>query len=137
MRKIMSSVLLVLTVALLVVTAQAQSRPMLKGEVPFNFIVGDRSVPAGQYTIRAMDNRIQAWYDQEGRGLFVIPTQPTGETDDSNPTKLVFHRYGDIYFLAEVWNEGNSYKIMQSSRRSRIAQGKSYETIAVLMNVPK
>jgi hypothetical protein len=106
----------------------------LRGTVPFNFTVGDRSLPSGEYTIKAVDQNIEAWYDPNGRGLFMVRTIPMGKEAEMSVTKLVFHRYGDTYLLAEVWSEGVSHQVKFGAHQQRIAKLNShYETIAVLM----
>lgn len=134
MKHITSRILLVVTVALCVVAAQAQSTTMMmKGNVPFDFMVGDRSLPAGEYTIRALDQEIEAWYDPNGRGLFIVKTLPMGAEDELGSTKLVFRRYGDQYFLVQVWNNGVSHEVKVGSNQRRIAKSQKFETVAVLM----
>jgi hypothetical protein len=133
MKTILSRTLMVLTVALCVVAAQAQSTTMLKGDVPFSFNIGDRSLPAGAYTVRALDREIEAWYDPNGRGLFIVRTIPMGNVADLSTTKLVFHRYGDQYYLAEVCNEGAGHQLLPTRTQQHIARKQKYETIAVLM----
>jgi hypothetical protein len=133
MKTMLSRTLMVLTVALCVVAAQAQSNTMLKGDVPFSFNIGDRSLPSGEYTVKAMDREIEAWYDLNGRGLFFVRTIPAGNVGDLSTTKLVFHRYGDQYFLAEVCSEGVNHQVLASRGQQRIAKTQKYETVAVLM----
>ena len=134
MKTIINRILLVLTVALCVVAAQAQSTVMLKGNVPFSFSIGDRSLPAGDYTVKALDKEIEAWYDPNGRGLFLVRTVPMGKQADLATTKLVFHRYGNEYDLAEVWSEGASHQVIVSHSLQRVAQKhQKFETVALLM----
>ena len=64
-----------------------------------------QSLPAGHYIVagRAIHIRI---FNSQSSGLFV-PTHGAMRTD-SDGTKLVFHRYGDTYFLSEVWVTGTT-----------------------------
>jgi len=133
MKTIVSRILLVLTVALCVVAAQAQSTVMLKGNVPFNFSIGDRSLPSGEYTVKALDSEIEAWYDPNGRGLFLVKTIPSGQQLDPGTTKLVFHRYGSEYVLTQVCSEGKSHDVISKPGNQRIAKTQKFETVAVLM----
>ena len=47
------------------------------------------------------------------------------ETADSKKTKLVFHRYGDQYFLAQIWTEGNNRgsELPKTEREPEVAMG--------------
>ncbi len=125
--------MLVMMVALSVVAVQAQSSVMLKGKVPVNFMIGDHSLPAGQYTIKSFGQEVEGWYDQNGRGLFLVNTLPMGKEDTAGTYKLVFRRYGETYFLTEVWSAGISHQVNAGNRERRIAQSHKAETVAVLM----
>lgn len=126
-------VLVLVVVALSVVAAQAQSNVMLKGTVPFSFTVGDHKLPAGTYVVNSLGGEIESWYEDSGRGLFIIRSLPMGKPGTLATNKLVFHRYGDQYFLAEVWNSGRSHEFKITDREKEMAKAQSYETIAVLM----
>ncbi len=131
--KTFSRVLMVLMVVLCVVAAQAHSSVILKGNVPFNFIVGDRNLPSGQYTISAATQNIESWYDANGRGLFMINTVPMGKEASADTYKLVFHRYGDTYILTEVWSGGSSHLVNGGRTAQQIAKNQKFEVVAVLM----
>jgi hypothetical protein len=79
--------------------------------IPFNFTVGENTFSAGKYSIepnrrdtdtvwviRAKNNSEQAF----------LLTRPVYSTDPQEKFKLVFHQYGDLYFLTEIWTAGNS-----------------------------
>jgi len=132
MKTIAKSLLLVLTVALCVAGAQAQSQTMLKGDVPFNFIVGNQNLPAGEYTVKSLENEIEAWYGPDGHA-FILRTIPMGELASADTTKLVFLHSGDQYYLSEVWSEGVSHEVRASRTQQQIARKVKFETVAVLM----
>jgi hypothetical protein len=66
-------------------------------------------------------------------------TNPIRPNKTNEQARLVFHRYGERYFLAEVWSgsDGAGRQLLKSreeraiERESTLAQG-SYETIEVL-----
>lgn len=74
-------------------------------DVPFAFSVAGQSLPAGHYIVAALGDNIKIFNSQTS-GLFV-PTHGAMRTA-SDGTKLVFHRYGDSYFLSEVWVTGKT-----------------------------
>lgn len=93
-------------------SANGQSRTT-KANVPFDFIVGSQSLPAGEYTVASMSSqgdvlRIRG----AGNNGALRLTKPTHGT--SEQAKLVFHRYGDRYFLAEVWDGANGRALLKS-----------------------
>jgi hypothetical protein len=106
--KNLRSVLFVLAAILLVPAVRAQQNPV-KADVPFDFVVGDRAYPAGEYTLKsALENTgiIRLDNTQEAIGRFIASIQCENRAP-SNETKLVFHRMGGHYFLYQVWVAGS------------------------------
>jgi hypothetical protein len=103
--------------------AWAQLGTTLKADVPFTFVAGQATLPAGNYIIRQDTGVAQSVLllqnEERGPGALVL-TNPKETLRTSEETKLVFHRYGDKYFLAEVWVSGrNSGWQIPTSRSER------------------
>jgi hypothetical protein len=106
--KNLRSVLFVLAVLLLATAARAQQNAV-KADVPFDFAVGDRAYPAGEYTLRSALNDsgvIRIDNTQEVLTAFAASNSCSNATP-AKETKLVFHRIGSRYFLYQVWIAGN------------------------------
>lgn len=112
--------------------------------IPFNFYAAGKTLPAGQYHVgRSTQNSAEGLVlrGTDGRaGVFTltkgIPTEKAQQQ-----SKLLFRRYGDQYFLAEVWISGMSTgRGLPSSRKERlIAQeiakhGNNPKKVAVVAN---
>jgi hypothetical protein len=105
---------------------------MAQAEIPFTFESGTAHMPAGEYqVIRASDHLILL-RGPSNAGDYVL----VNDTESSKaPTKgkLVFHRYGDKYYLREIWTAGNSHGLecpksraeKQTQKESLIAQNQS------------
>ena len=106
--KNLRSVLFVLAAILLVPAARAQQNAV-KADVPFDFVVGDRAYPAGEYTLKAALNGSSVIRIENMNEVSAAFTQSNACTKGtpSPETKLVFHRMGGHYFLYQVWTEGN------------------------------
>ncbi len=76
-------------------------------DIPFPFVVAHQTLPAGHYIVSPANADAVGIHDANNRGTFV-PTLSTQRSPNDNSCKLVFHRYGDTYFLSEVWVAGNS-----------------------------
>ena len=103
------------------VASQGQSQTS-KANIPFEFVVGDQSLAAGSYTVRAITDsgdtlRIRG---VEAKASAVRLTTPA--KGKANSAKLVFHRYGQRYFLAEVWATANDGRELMASRQERAIQ---------------
>ena len=115
----LSGLLLILTFS----AAFGQSNRQTIIHIPFNFTVGETSFTAGKYVIQ--QNRKDSdvvWMirrtDNVGKAL--ILTRPVRANDTVEETRLVFHKYDDLYFLAEFWTPGsNSGREIQISNREK------------------
>ena len=91
--------------------------------IPFNFSVGEKSFPAGKYVIeRNRNDSDSVWLirrkDNVGKAL--VLTRPVRSNETTEDTKLVFHRYDDLYFLTEFWTAGsNTGREIQTSGREQ------------------
>src|SRR5215475_3077560 len=72
-------------------------------DVPFAFRAAGQEFPAGHYVIAAADGFIRI-FNSQTRGAYVATHSTTRRESDAS--KLVFHRYGSAFFLAEVWTQG-------------------------------
>ena len=90
--------------------ANGQSTKRLVVQVPFDFNVGDRVVPAGQYDVIIPSNTGGALriLNHNGEAQRMILSRSAERRGDKMIAKLVFHRYGSTYFLAQAWMSGDS-----------------------------
>jgi len=105
--KLMRSAFLGLGLLLAVSAAQAQE-PRVKANIPFDFVVGDRVMPAGEYTVAPAGSLGQAITISSGDRSSIALTSACASSSPSQSTKLVFHALAGRYFLSQVWVEGYS-----------------------------
>ena len=73
--------------------------------IPFGFEVGSTHFAPGPLSLRNENDRIVS-VRSNSDGVLAIMRH---EANLASPaSKLVFHKYGDRYFLAEVWTKGSS-----------------------------
>jgi hypothetical protein len=110
----MKSARTLITICLLLTTAAlfAQLSPserLMKVNVPFAFGVEDRSLPSGEYTVFTITpERSIRLVSADGKHSAVINTRPNYANEPSTNSRLVFHKYGSEYFLAQVWTAGQN-----------------------------
>lgn len=90
--------------------ANGQSQKRLLAQVPFDFNLGDQAVPAGQYDVIIPGNTGGALWvlNHNGEPQRMIIGRSAERRGDKTIAKLVFHRYGSTYFLAQAWMSGDS-----------------------------
>src|SRR5262252_6016755 len=98
--------MLVLALVALPILAVAQmtSSTRIVGQVPFPFMVGNKHVPAGQYTIEPATNdaRTLAIRNVGAKVSLFTSATPTQAKRASSSYALVFHKYGDRAFLTGI-----------------------------------
>jgi hypothetical protein len=107
------SLLLVLSSA----SVQAQSKRN-SIDIPINFIVGQKTFPAGEYTVEPtrQDSQNEWLLENTNRHFSVVfTTIPVWSSVTQEQTKLVFNRYDDQYFLSQIYTAGDN-----SSRELRM-----------------
>jgi len=103
--------LVVVTLVVLSGMAAAQliGSSKIVAQVPFEFMVANKTVPAGEYVVQAftMDGNTLVIRNTEAKvGLVSTSSQSEGKQDASNYA-LVFKHYGDRYFLSGIKLEGS------------------------------
>jgi hypothetical protein len=95
--------------ALLATTAASAQTVNVKATVPFSFIVGRSTLPAGEYSLQTMNNgQVLAMSNRDAKITNLALSNACESLRAASQTKLVFHRYGDRYFLSQVWTEGDN-----------------------------
>jgi len=113
-------------VALLSVTSAYAQTGSIRAQVPFPFFAAGKVLPAGQYQLDVAPafNRILLRLTDGSAGLY-LPPHPAQRTEAAaQPGMLVFHKYGNHYFLWRVWSPGHSqgYELPASKAEREMAR---------------
>jgi len=102
-------------------------------DIPFAFTVANHTVPAGHYNVTRLGETTLRISSPHGQGTVVLTHAVAGKAPESKG-KMVFHRYGESYFLSEVWvaDNGTGRKIFQSRAEEKLARKQIEMEIAVL-----
>ncbi len=101
--------MLSLSVMLAVVSVSAKPTSRIKVNIPFDFSVGDKTLPSGAYTVDpSIVQGMLLIRREDCRAAAFVITNGVQAQRKQGQTKLVFRRYGDQYFLAKVWTAGES-----------------------------
>jgi hypothetical protein len=108
------------TSLLAVVAAAAVYGQTFKVNVPFDFIVGSQTLHAGQYSVEpgpVPEAVVIGSADHKAGTIVFGPALQSPLTQQDR--KLVFHQYGNTYFLTEVWGTGNYGRQIPKTRQER------------------
>jgi len=115
-----------------VVAVQAQDVDLV-ARVPFAFTVGNASLPQAAYRIsRLNDHREMLLVRSETKGVFIRAEEVSLPRPAATPS-LVFHRYGDQYFLREVRLDGRARLDLPETKAEREAADGRRSEAALLM----
>jgi hypothetical protein len=119
---------------ILLAAVSAFAQQAIKAQIPFRFHMGGSILPAGSHTVdtavargvlrfRLVDGPSSAMTLSNAVQSVTIPTEP----------KLVFNRYGDQYFLSQVWagssNTGRELPKSRLEKEKAAAAKRATETL--------
>ena len=100
--------------------AAAKSVNGMRAQIPFDFHVGDRLVRAGAYTVESLTADEQVLRLSGGKEIATVTTGSAGERGNGKGrARLVFHKYGDQYFLTAVLGCDSTGRTLTESKRER------------------
>jgi hypothetical protein len=118
------TLILVAIFASATVSTRAQAVYGVRANVPFDFIVGDETIPAGNISAYGVSSALA--------GPLAISNLDHGDfakragrsvlgTSESNQCKLVFRQYGNRYYLAQIWMPGHkAWEVMKSKEEKSL-----------------
>jgi hypothetical protein len=110
------------TLCAAVASANAQLSIPIRAKIPFDFSVGDKKLAAGQYTFSRLsgfaDNKTMLVSSVDSSTRVFQLTLAARVQTPKNESILVFHKYGDQYFLEQIWLSGEQEGTQVSESRS-------------------
>lgn len=116
----------------------SHAQALLKADVPFSFSAGYGVLPAGEYNIARSGLGQVVLLSNGRRGVELMIPQTADWRDNVSTPKLVFHRYGDEYFLAEIWTTADDCvrTLAVHPRERQLAKAGMSPEVAVVYGVP-
>jgi hypothetical protein len=117
--------------------SQAQVIGNLEADIAFQFQVGNTELPPGKYTIHMLDNSdltVMEISSADGKKSAVFDVRDDDANAPPADNELVFNKYGNRYFLAELFDESNPHgsAVIESRDEQRMdkAATKTQEHVA-------
>jgi hypothetical protein len=105
--------------------------PMLVN-IPFQFVAGNVTLPAGEYRIQKLDRSagILVINCSDPDASVMVVTFSAQSNEPQTKSKLVFNRYDNRYFLSQVWAAGSvrGRQLLKSPREKELTRVASIET---------
>jgi hypothetical protein len=104
--------------------AQSLTSSHIVAQVPFDFMVNNKIMPAGESTVQAADVEAHVLTIRNvaaKKSLFARSSEGE-ENKPADSTVLVFKQYGNLYFLSEIRLEGSNrtYKLPESRAEAEL-----------------
>src|SRR6202158_5144112 len=113
-------------------TQVARAQESMLVDIPFAFVAGNATLPAGEYRVHKLDGNsavllIHCW---DARASALVITNAAQAKEPQTESKLVFNRYGNRYFLSQVWTSGSTRgrQLPISRREKKMPQRPRNET---------
>ena len=104
--------------------AQLIGSTKIVAQVPFEFMVANKTVPAGEYVVQAftMDGKTLVIRNTEAKVALLSPSSQAEGKQDASHYALVFKRYGERYFLSGIKLEGSNitYRLPESRAETEL-----------------
>ena len=99
----------ILALALLATTQVVRAQEPVVANIPFAFTAGETVLRAGEYRVEKVRQTSPSLLIRctEGSPAIMVMTSPAATNGPQEKSKLIFHRYGNRYFLVQVWSAGS------------------------------
>lgn len=88
----------------LAVAAGAQTRGSIRASIRFDFVVGEKRMLAGDYTVRRVSTNSFVLRRDDGKDTTIVFAPVSmRQRDEGSPERLVFTQIGSQYFLTQLW----------------------------------
>ena len=137
--KFLRSALVAFAVLFVATAAHAQSTKVA-ATVPFNFVAGDRTYPAGDYLFSNSGSVLRIANEANISIDEMTQSQACATLNPSDKTKVVFRHMGGNYFLQQICVAGNNRgrELPRSKSETQLAQNhEKSESIIVAANLVK
>jgi hypothetical protein len=128
---------LVLALTIGATKVKAQIADSLEANIPFQFHAGNTKLPAGEYRIQVLENSnltVVEISSADGSTSALFQVQNTEAASTPAKSELIFNKYGNRYFLAELFEEGSASG--SKVAESRYEKAMSQETTEAQEHVP-
>ena len=107
--------------------------------LPFSFTVDDVRMPAGEYVISSPSERAITLQHVGGAEARTSLTNNGSPAASNGFAKLVFHKYGNAYFLAAAWlpNSDHACELFASTSEIQVARNGGQDVVELALLAKK
>ena len=110
-------------------------------DIPFDFMVGNKAFPAGEYTITPLgsDGATLMLQNADAKREQAIMPHYVLAPETQQESKLVFNQYGNHFYLSQIWDQGSNQgrELRMSNREKEEAQVAQVNHLVILAKLSK
>ena len=130
------NLLIAVALALLGITAASAQTVNVNAKVPFSFTVNRATLPPGEYSLKSMDEQgtALAIRDLNSMTTNLVISNSCRSSKSASQTQLIFHRYGNHYFLSQIWIAGDDAgrELRPSAQEKEVAKDFSMQQVVLV-----
>jgi len=106
--------------------------------VPFRFVVGNKTLPDGEYMLSSVRDEVFV-QDTQGKRVAMILTNAVGGRTVGKTGEVIFECYTDLCFLSQLWTPGQDTgrELLKSRLETEIAKRETGKYFALLGTEPR
>lgn len=136
----LSRLILLAVGALLLGSAAFAQEINVQAKVPFDFMVGDKLYPAGEYSVQnvSQDNHLLRLRNTNSQTAVAVLYHPASSSAPATQSQLVFHRVENAYFLYQVQVAGStlSREFQKSHVETEMARNATHTETVIVAAIP-
>jgi len=131
--------LITLTLVLVALVPAYAQKTSATVNIPFSFTVDDVRMPAGEYIISSPSERVVNLQHVGGHETKTTMTNNGSSTKSDGRAKLVFHKYGNAYFLSAAWlpNSDHAREFYASTNEIQVARSGGQDVVELSLLAKK
>ena len=135
MKNPVSKTLMTLALVLLALAPAYAQTSSATFNIPFSLTVDDVRMPAGEYVISAPSERVVTLQHLGGPEAKMAMTNNASSTTSDGISKLVFHKYGNAYFLAaaRLPNSDHAHEFFASAKEIQVARSGGQDVVELAL----
>ncbi len=120
-QKVIGTLICMTVIFALATIASAQSQKLI-ANIPFDFNVGSVELAAGSYMVDVTNSGVLELMDAKGKMIF-SSSRPASQPKSQTQNALLFKRYGDAYFLSQLfWEGGLARELPKTGKEIELAR---------------
>ncbi len=120
MKSNISRVLMTLGLGIALGAGPLMAQGNISADIPFAFAAGAKWLPAGHYKLstNTTNGLVRISSADDSANLMILSTPARGR-NTTGDCRLVFNKYGDRYFLSQIWRPDDLVRELPKSKAER------------------